>query len=196
MASACDHPTPPQLPRPGLCCTLGGVCPAPPYPFHLGLLRDVKRSAAVCPPCSPFSPAEAGGGGRLLEPSQSLPLCGVTLQEHLTGQRGGVSPPVTCASAPGLLGGIPEGMHPLRTPQGTLCSAPQTLRLNSGPAAVLIPQSHLQVAVEERWFSIPRHPHAWGGSGMSCVSPGLHQLGTSQRPRLEALDGPLPITQP
>lgn len=154
-----------------MCCTLGGIQSfSTVHPSHLGLLRDMKSCGAGLPHAL-HSPRRGRQSSRsLVEPSLSLPLRGGGWDTiGAACRRGcGVYLPVFCASTPGLMGGILEGLHSPRTPQGTLCSAARPSKLDSGPAAILIPQSHLQVAGRGGDGSIPHHPHdAWGRSGMS-----------------------------
>lgn len=169
VSSAWCHPTTRQFPRLGgwvLCCTLIGwytvLLHPSPHPSHLSLLRDVESSGAGLPHALHSPRRGRQRSSSLLEPSQSLPLWGCDTIGATCRRGCGVYPPVFCASTPGLMGGILEGLHSPRTPQGTLCSAPRPSKLDSGPAAILIPQSHLQVAGRGGWFSIPHHSHVHG----------------------------------
>lgn len=59
-------------PKAGFCAARWVACgPARPRPFHLGLLRDMKKSGAVCPHALRF-PSRGRRGSTCLEPSNCL----------------------------------------------------------------------------------------------------------------------------
>lgn len=131
VSSAWCHPTP-QFPRLGgwvLCCTLGGIqsfCTV--HPSHLSLLRDMESSGAALPHVLHSPRRDRQRSSSLLEPSQSLPLWGCDTIGATCRRGCGVYPPVFCASTPGLMGGIPEGLHSPEDPTGYFVLCPQTLK--------------------------------------------------------------------
>lgn len=92
------------------------------------------------------------------------------------------------------MGGIPEGLHSPEDPTGYFVLCPRPSKLDSGPAAILIPQSHLQVAGRGGGGSPFHITHMYMGKvgdklGQSRTVPARD---LRERTRLEALDSPLP----
>lgn len=103
-------------------------CPPFSHPSHLSLLRDMESSGAGLPHVLHSPRRDRQRSSSLLEPSQSLPLWGCDTIGATCRRGCGVYPPVFCASTPGLMGGIPEGLHSPEDPTGYFVLCPQTLK--------------------------------------------------------------------
>lgn len=134
------------------CTSVAYVPSALPHHAHLGLLRDIERPGALPAPISSIFPTKAAAAatGFQKEPSHSFChyMAWVTFTEAVCRPDGWGEPSCGLYLHSWSTGGTPAGLHHLREDptEYTLGSAPRPPRLNSGSAAILIPQRHLQKA--------------------------------------------------
>lgn len=166
------------------------------HPSHLGLLRDMESSGAGLPHALHSPRRGRQSSSSLVEPSQSLPLRGDDTIGAACRQGCGVYPPVFCASPPPRSNGRNPGRPAFpRGPHRVPCALPPD------------PQN---LTVGQLQSSFPKVIYRWqveGGGGSPfhithmCMGKVGDELGQSrtvpardlkERPRREALDGPLP----